>query len=252
MVAAPRLHRLARRRAGARGEALARLGLDLDPSLPVRRLRPDQQQMVEIARALSIDARVLILDEPTSSLTDDEVESLFGVVRRLRDGGRRRDLRLAPAERDLRSSPTASPSCATATPSAAGRWPSFDRPRLIELMVGHALEDVVRPGGSASARRPELALRGARPHAPGRVRARSTSTSRRARSSGSPGSSAPGAASCWRRSSACASRTGTIEVGGRAGQLPQAAAGGARRRRLRAGRSKAAGARAADDACSRT
>ena len=54
-------------------EALRRLGLDVDPSLPVRRLRPDQQQMVEIARALSIDARVLVLDEPTSSLTDDEV-----------------------------------------------------------------------------------------------------------------------------------------------------------------------------------
>ena len=68
-------------------ESLARLGLELDPSLPVRRLRPDQQQMVEIARALSIDARVLILDEPTSSLTDDEVEALFRVIRRLRESG---------------------------------------------------------------------------------------------------------------------------------------------------------------------
>ena len=88
-------HRLARRggfvdwkttRRRARA-ATERLGLDLDPSLPVRRLRPNRQQMVEIARALSIDARVLILDEPTSSLTDDEVESLFAVVRALRDDG---------------------------------------------------------------------------------------------------------------------------------------------------------------------
>ena len=77
MVAAPAADRLAGDpAAGPRGRS-QRLGLDLDPSLPVRRLRPDQQQMVEIARALSIDARVLILDEPTSSLTDDEVESLF-------------------------------------------------------------------------------------------------------------------------------------------------------------------------------
>ena len=43
--------------------------------------------MVEIARALSIEARVLILDEPTSSLTDDEVAALFAAVRRLREHG---------------------------------------------------------------------------------------------------------------------------------------------------------------------
>jgi len=88
-------HRMARRgglvdwrttRTRARA-AIERLGLELDPSLPVRRLRPDRQQLVEIARALSIDARLLILDEPTSSLTDDEVESLFAVVRKLRDDG---------------------------------------------------------------------------------------------------------------------------------------------------------------------
>jgi ABC-type sugar transport system ATPase subunit len=68
-------------------EVLQRLGLDYDPAWPVRRLRPDQRQMVEIARALSMDARVLILDEPTSSLTDDEVEALFAAVRQLSRSG---------------------------------------------------------------------------------------------------------------------------------------------------------------------
>jgi ABC-type sugar transport system ATPase subunit len=73
-----------RRRAS---EVLARLELDYDPSWPVERLRPDQKQMVEIARALSMNTRVLILDEPTSSLTDDEVQALFRAVRQIKAAG---------------------------------------------------------------------------------------------------------------------------------------------------------------------
>ncbi|MCW2850127.1 MAG: transporter related protein [Marmoricola sp.] len=66
---------------------LERLDFNVDPDCPVRLLRPDQRQMVEIARALTAEAKVLILDEPTSSLTDDEVGSLFTTVRRLKDQG---------------------------------------------------------------------------------------------------------------------------------------------------------------------
>ncbi|MBS1888704.1 MAG: sugar ABC transporter ATP-binding protein [Actinobacteria bacterium] len=68
-------------------EVLDRLDLRLNPRTPVKRLRPDERQMVEIARAISMDARVLILDEPTSSLTDEEVDSLFGVVTNLKAHG---------------------------------------------------------------------------------------------------------------------------------------------------------------------
>jgi ABC-type sugar transport system ATPase subunit len=69
-------------RARAR-QILSRLGADYDPRWIVSRLRPDQKQVVEIARAISLDAKVLILDEPTSSLTDDEVAKLFATVREL-------------------------------------------------------------------------------------------------------------------------------------------------------------------------
>ena len=66
---------------------LLRLGLQIDPQAKVSSLRLGQRQMLEIARALRADARVLIMDEPTSSLTQTEVERLFEVVRELRQGG---------------------------------------------------------------------------------------------------------------------------------------------------------------------
>ena len=66
---------------------LARLHLDIDPTRVLGTLPVAVQQLVAIARALSVDAKVLILDEPTSSLDDSEVDSLFAVLRGLRAGG---------------------------------------------------------------------------------------------------------------------------------------------------------------------
>ena len=66
---------------------LASLGVHLELKQKTRNLSIAQQQMVEIARAFSINARILIMDEPTSSLTLNEVDDLFRLVRRLRDGG---------------------------------------------------------------------------------------------------------------------------------------------------------------------
>ncbi|HWG25060.1 sugar ABC transporter ATP-binding protein [Actinospica sp.] len=64
-----------------------RLGVAMDPERPARGLSIADQQLVEIAKALSFDARVLIMDEPTAALTGSEVARLFSVVRTLREQG---------------------------------------------------------------------------------------------------------------------------------------------------------------------
>ncbi|MGW1676531.1 sugar ABC transporter ATP-binding protein [Saccharopolyspora sp. NPDC002376] len=68
-------------------ELLRRTGMELDPQRPVGELRVGEQQLVTIARALLLDAKVLIMDEPTSALSSTEVERLFAVIAELRRGG---------------------------------------------------------------------------------------------------------------------------------------------------------------------
>ena len=68
-------------------ELLDDLHLSIDPHTLIRSLGIGQQQLVEIAKALSHDARILVLDEPTAALTDGEVETLFGILNKLRARG---------------------------------------------------------------------------------------------------------------------------------------------------------------------
>ena len=63
------------------------LGMDIDPETPISTLTVAQQQLVEIARALSRQAQIIIMDEPTSALSHTEIESLFAVIRRLQGRG---------------------------------------------------------------------------------------------------------------------------------------------------------------------
>jgi ABC-type sugar transport system ATPase subunit len=138
--------------------ALARLGLELDVRRPVAALRPDERQLVEIARAVSRSARVLILDEATSSLTDEEVSSLFDVMRSLRDDGvavitvsHRMSEIFAVADRltVLRSGQTVTD----------GDARDFDADALVEAMTGRAVA-IPEAHAPVAASRPALRLRG--------------------------------------------------------------------------------------------
>lgn len=138
-----------RRRRAA--ELLGRIGAPLDPDRLVGSLSMPEQQVVEIARALGARARVVIMDEPTASLSDREVQRLFDVIARLRGEGtgivyisHRLEEIAAIADRItvLRDGET------IATRDAAG----VDRAELIRLMVGRELSAVfpkraVRTGG---------------------------------------------------------------------------------------------------------
>ena len=66
---------------------LDRLGMDIDASKEVRQYSIAQQQLIEIAKALALDAEILLMDEPTSSLTEKEVVNLFETIRRLKENG---------------------------------------------------------------------------------------------------------------------------------------------------------------------
>ena len=66
---------------------LQELGIDIDPRMQVAKLSTAQQQVVEIVKVLSYNCRIIIMDEPTSSLTKKEIDFLFGLIRKLRADG---------------------------------------------------------------------------------------------------------------------------------------------------------------------
>lgn len=129
-------------------KVLARLGLNLHPDTRVSSLSVSEQQLVEIARALLVDARILIMDEPTAALTPREVKQLFLILRELAAQGigilfisHRLDEVLEIADRVtvMRDGVTVS------TQEASG----MSRGTLIELMVGRSLEDEFPKGKAA-------------------------------------------------------------------------------------------------------
>jgi ribose transport system ATP-binding protein len=148
-------------------DLLGVVGLDVLPSVLVEDLVPGERQLVEIVRALAIEARVVILDEPTTSLAAPEAERLFAIVDRLRAQGRGviyvshalgDVLRLADDILVLRDG------------AVVGQGPraEFDEARLVSLMVGREIETVFPTRRGAPTGEVALEARGA--SSGGRVR----------------------------------------------------------------------------------
>jgi ribose transport system ATP-binding protein len=125
-------------------QVLADLDVDIDPGRRVDSLRIGERQVVEIARALTDEARCLILDEPTAALSAQEVERLFTFIHRLRERGvaliyitHRLDEvgRIADQVQVLRDGTTV----------LEGAVADLDRRVLVSAMVGRTLDEVQRP-----------------------------------------------------------------------------------------------------------
>jgi ribose transport system ATP-binding protein len=118
------------------------LEVDLDPDTPIARLSVAQGQLVEIAKALSLDSKVLLLDEPTASLTGDEADRLYTIVRRLRDDGRAVVLVSHKLEEVFAVADTVTVLRDGRSVAEARPLTEFTQGQIIDLMVGRAYESV--------------------------------------------------------------------------------------------------------------
>ena len=130
---------------------LARLGVKHGPDTRLGDLSIGEQQMVEIAKALSFDASVIIMDEPTDALTDTETEQLFTVIRELREQG----CGIVYISHRLKE---IFEICDRVTVLRDGKWigeqavSDLDEDRIIEMMVGRRLEEQYPRLSASSAR----------------------------------------------------------------------------------------------------
>jgi ribose transport system ATP-binding protein len=122
-------------------EFLALVDLDVSPDMRVERLAPGERQLVEVAKALSMDASVIIFDEPTTSLTARETERLFGLIGRLHDDGAT-IIYISHILRDVMELSDAVAVLRDGSLVAKGPQAEFTIDRMISSMVGRDIENL--------------------------------------------------------------------------------------------------------------
>ncbi len=138
----------ARLRRDARA-VLDSLGLDLDPDTEVRRLSVAEQQMVEIARAMTLNARLIIMDEPTAALSNREVDILHRIIRTLKD----RNVAVIYVTHRLREVKAVCDGYTVLRDGrfvASGRVADIEIDGMVRLMVGRDVEFLKRPSHKAA------------------------------------------------------------------------------------------------------
>lgn len=140
-------------------KALSMVGLDLSPDTKIDSISPGERQLVEIARALHIDASLIIFDEPTTSLTVRETEVLFDLIRRLRDQGKAM-IYISHILNDVVALSDRIAVMRDGKLVEEGPVSDFTIGKMISLMVGRNIDSLFPPRTSAPIHEPLLQLNG--------------------------------------------------------------------------------------------
>ena len=139
-------------------ELIQQVNLDLAPETPLDHLSPGERQLVEVARALQLDAQIIIFDEPTTSLTARETERLFALIGRLRDAGKSM-IYISHILADVVALADDVAVLRDGELVASGPKADFNIARMITLMVGRPIEQLYPPRQSQPQSRVLLATR---------------------------------------------------------------------------------------------